>query len=284
MGKGKRGKRKDGKKAGLIAFGATLMAYALLFPFHKLGHFLIGGSLATLVSWAVKTMATPMQGLDKHAKAKAAMDVTIIKDDYARQVVETGVSMLDALKTERDAINEYVFTRRIDELRERLDKVLRNIIDDPDEARYLRKMNSYYLPTMVKLLQGYREAKSRGADYAIMAERREDVLGALDQLNDALDNVLDTMLRNDLEDMDVEIDVFERMLKSDGLQPDDVTEALRRSAHAAAEQSAAKKKASAAPELTASASQLRQGAPVLKVPDAPHAPDLTEDIRKRNSQ
>lgn len=283
MGKGKRGKRKNGKKAGVIAFGVTLMAYALLFPFHKLGHFLIGGSLAALVSWAVKTMATPMQGLDQHAKAKAAMDVTIIKDDYARQVVETGVSMLDALKAERDAINEYVFTRRIDELRERLDKVLRNIIDDPDEARYLRKMNSYYLPTMVKLLQGYREAKSRGADYAIMAERRDDVLGALDQLNDALDNVLDTMLRNDLEDMDVEIDVFERMLKSDGLQPDDVTEALRRSAHAAAEQSAAKKNPGAAPELTASASQLRQGAPVLKVPDAPHAPDFTENIRKRNS-
>lgn len=286
MAKGTQGKRRNGKKAGAIAFGVTLLAYALFFPFHRLGHFLIGGGLAALVGWAVKTMATPMQGLDKHAKAKAALDVTIIKDDYARGVVETGVAMLDALKTERDAINEYVFTRRIDELRENLDKVLRNIIDDPDEARYLRKMNSYYLPTMLKLLQGYREAKVRGADYSVMAERREDVLGTLDQLNSALENVLDTMLRNDLEDMDIEIDVFERMLKSDGLQPDDVTEALRKSARVAADTSAEKKKpaSTAAPELSASASQLRQGAPVLKVPHAPHAPDFTEDQRKHSRQ
>lgn len=286
MAKGHQGKHKSGRKAGAIAFGATLLAYALFFPFHKLGHFLIGGSLAALVGWAVKTMATPMKGLDKHARAKAALDVTIIKDDYARGVVETGVAMLDALKTERDAINEYVFTRRIDELRERLDKVLRNIIDDPDEARYLRKMNSYYLPTMLKLLQGYREAKSRGADYSVMAERREDVLGTLDQLNSALENVLDTMLRNDLEDMDIEIDVFERMLKSDGLQADDVTEALRQSAHSAAGASAAQKKpaSTAAPELSASASQLRQGAPVLHMPDAPHAPDFTQEQRKQSRQ
>lgn len=284
MAKGNRNKRKNGKKAGRIAFGVTLLAYALLFPFHKLGHFFIGGCFAALVGWAVKTMATPMQSLDKNAKSKAALNVTIIEDEYARQVVETGVSMLDALKKERDAINEYVFTRRIDELRERLDKVLRNIIDDPDEARYLRKMNSYYLPTMVKLLQDYRDVKGRGADYSVMAERRNDVLGTLDQLNKALDNVLDTMLRNDLEDMEIEIDVFERMLKSDGLQPDDVTDALRQSAHAAAEQSAAKKKAAPAPELSASASQLRQGAPVLRVPDAPHAPDFAADVRKQNSK
>lgn len=285
MARKKKQQSKNGKRAGWIAFGATLLAYALFFPFHKLGHFLIGGSLAALVGWAVKTMATPMKGLDKNAKSKAALDVTIIEDEYARGVVETGVSMLDALKVERDAINEYVFTRRIDELREKLDKVLRNIIDDPDEARYLRKMNSYYLPTMLKLLRGYREAKGRGADYSAMAERRDDVLGTLDQLIAALDNVQDTMLRNDLEGMDIEIDVFEQMLKSDGLQPDDVTDALRKSAQAAAEQSAAQKKpaATAAPELSASASQLRQGAPVLKMPEAPHAPHFNEDIHKRTN-
>ena len=136
-------KRKDNsKKAGLIAFGATLLVYALIFPFNKLGHFIIGGCLAAAAGWVVKTMATPMKGLDKNAKSKAALDVTIIKDEYARGVVEKGVEMLDALKAERDAINEYVFTRRINDLRENLDKVLRNIIEEPDEARHLRRMNS----------------------------------------------------------------------------------------------------------------------------------------------
>ena len=43
----KKTKQKDNsKKAGLIAFGATLLAYALIFPFNKLGHFITGGLLA----------------------------------------------------------------------------------------------------------------------------------------------------------------------------------------------------------------------------------------------
>ena len=233
----KTNKPKDNsKKAGLIAFGATLIAYALLFPFHKLGHFIIGGSLAALAGWVVKTMATPMKGLDKHAKSKAALDVTIIEDEYARGVVEKGVEMLDALKSERDAINEYVFTRRIDEIRKTLDQVLRNIIDDADKAHRLRKMNSYYLPTAVKLLEGYRSAKQQGTSYMTISATREDVLSTLDQLSAALVQVRDAMLKDDLEDMDVEIDVFERMLKSDGLKEDEVTESLRQSAHQAAKE------------------------------------------------
>ena len=231
----KTNKPKDNsKKAGLIAFGATLIAYALIFPFHKQGHFIIGGSLATLAGWVVKTMATPMKGLDKHAKSKAALDVTIIEDEYARGVVEKGVEMLDALKSERDAINEYVFTRRIDEIRKTLDQVLRNIIDDADKAHRLRKMNSYYLPTAMKLLEGYRSAKQQGTSYMTISATREDVLSTLDQLSAALVQVRDAMLKDDLEDMDVESDVFERMLKSDGLKEDEVTESLRQSAHQAA--------------------------------------------------
>ena len=229
-------KKDNSKKAGLIAFGATLITYALLFPFHKLGHFIIGGGLAALAGWVVKTMATPMKGLDKSAKAKTALDEIIIEDEYARGVVETGVEMLDALKAERDAINEYVFTRRIDELRAGLDRVLRNIIDDPDKAHRIRKMNSYYLPTAIKLLQGYRSAKQQGTSFMAMSETREDVLSTLDKLNEALSTVLDGMLKDDLEDMDIEIDVFERMLKSDGLHEDEVTDALRKSAHAAAKE------------------------------------------------
>lgn len=227
-------KKDNSKKAGAIAYGVTLLAYALIFPFHKLGHFITGVAVAALAGWIVKTMATPMKGLDKNAKSKAALDVTIIEDEYARGVVEKGVEMLDALKIERDAINEYVFTRRIDELRASLDKVLRNIIDDPVDAHHLRKMNSYYLPTALRLLQSYRSAKQQGTSYHTMAETREDVLSTLDRLNEALTHVLAKMLENDLENMDIEIDVFERMLKSDGLNEDEVTESLRKSAHAAA--------------------------------------------------
>lgn len=269
MAKKNRSKKKNGKKAGLIAFGATLLIYSLIFPFHKLIHFLIGGGLAALAGWVVKTMATPMKDLDKHAKSKAALDVTIIEDEYARGVVEKGVEMLDAFKTERDAINEYVFTRRIDETREALDKVLRLIIEQPENAHHIRKMNSYYLPTALKLLQSYRSAKQHGTSYMTMSETREDVLSTLDKLNEALQTELEAMVKEDLEDMDIEIDVFERMLKSDGLQEDELTDALRKSAHDAAKS----QPISAAPNVKPAATVQRPKAqPVQPIPQPVQKP------------
>ena len=270
-------KKNNGKKAGLIAAGVTLLAYALLFPFHRIGHFVIGGALAAAAGWVVKTMATPMQGLDKNARSKAALDVTIIGNEYARSMVEAGVSMLDALKKERDALNESVFTRRIDQTRAGLDKVLRHIIDDPDKAHRIRKMNSYYLPTAVKLLQSYRSAKQQGASYMTIASTREDVLSTLDQLNEALAKLLDSMLRDDLEDIDIEIDVFEQMLKSDGLAEDEVTAELRQSAQAAAKEMPI----SSMPGASASARQLAEGTPVLHVPNSPAAPDFTRESQQK---
>lgn len=277
----KKTKQKDNsKKAGLVAFGVTLLAYALVFPFHKLGHFITGGLLAAAAGWVVKTMATPMKGLDRHAKSKAVLDVTIIEDEYARGVVEKGVEMLDRFKTERDAINEYVFTRRINEIRENLDKVLRQIIDDPDKAHRIRKMNSYYLPTSLKLLESYRSAKTQGASYMAVSGTREDVLSMLDQLAGALSQVLDAMLKDDLEDMDIEIDVFERMLKSDGLQEDELTEGMRQSAHAAAKEIPMSKAPTVKP--TTPAPQVKKPA---AAPQPEHSPEgVTLDYQVQMEQ
>ncbi len=322
-------KKDRSRMAGLIAFGVTLLGYACFLPFHKPGHYLIGGSIAALVGWLVKTMATPLKGLDKSNQSKDAMNVTIIEDEYARGIVEDGVSLLDTLKNERDTINEYVFTRRINDLRGNYDKLLRQVIEDPDKAHRLRKLNSYYFPTAIKLLQDYRTAKGQGASYMTVSSTREEILAMLDKLIEATASLLDTLLRADLEDIEIEIDVFDRMLKSDGLAKDEVTDALRSSAHAAArdipmsgapsfkpEAASAVKPAvqnamssvqaavplqaseprpvsmayqvqpdysapSPAPVLevpvTASAAQLQQGTPVLRVPQSPEAPDFAAD-------
>ena len=283
--------------AGLIGFGATLLLYALLFSLHKPSDFLLGGGLSLLAGWIIKTMATPLKGLDKNAKSKEQLNVTVIEDEYARSMVEKGVEMLDAFRAARDRINESVFTRRIDELRQNLDKVLRNVIEQPEEARYLRKINSYYLPTTLKLLESYQNTKAQGASYLTVSQTRQSVLDMLDKLNEALTLTLDTMLKNDLESMEIEIDVFDQMLKADGFAEDATAARMRQSAHAAAQkipmsQAPAVKPAQpvqstqGAPTLqmpaTASARQLQQGAPVMNVPAPPVAPDFTHEMNENH--
>ncbi len=249
----KKAQRKNGKKAGWIAFGVTLLLYALIFPFNKLLHYVIGGGVAALVGCIVKTMATPLQGLDKNAKAKDDLNVVVIEDEYARGIVESGVQMLDALKTERDAISEYVFTRRLDALRANYDQLLRAVIEDPDKAVRIRKFNTYYFPTAVKMLQAYRQKKGKGTSYMAMSATREDILQMLDDLTEATQKLLDTMLQADLEDMDIEMDVFARMLKSDGLTEDELVNGMRDAAHEAAKDIPMSKAPTVQPTRTAQA-------------------------------
>ncbi len=268
------GKKDNSTKAGIIAFGVTLLGYAALLPFHTPIQWLIGAGVALVVGKVVKTMATPMKGLDKAKNSTATHVVTPeeIPDEYARGIVQSGIENLNQLRLARDAVNEYVFTRRINALSTNFRKLLERVQQDPDKAPRLRKLNTYYLPTCIKLLTSYREAKAQGTSYMQISATREDILASLDKLLEATQSLYDGMVKDDITDMDIEIDVLERMLKSDGMVKDELVEDMKQSAQAAARQMAETEDAAQAATVeaaTATAQQLQHGAPILQVPGMP---------------
>lgn len=261
-----RSKKDNSLKAGLIAFGATLLGYAGIFGFHSLGGLLIGAGVSLVVGSVVKAMATPMKGLETSG-GKAVKNIVTdeIEDEYARKIVEDGIANMNELRLARDAVNEYVFTRRINELSVNFRKLLEQVQKDPAKASRIRKMNTYYLPTAVKVLNNYRQAKADGLSYMQVSSTREEILEMLDQLLTATQQCYDTMIQDSLTDMDIELDVFEQMLKNDGMLENELTQDMKASAQAAAKAAQAQPAAAEQP-ATASAQQLQQGAPVLKMP------------------
>lgn len=260
--------RKDNSfKAGLIAFGVTLLGYASLFKFHRLSDFLLGGGIALLVSSIVKAMATPMKGIEKTADAAPTLDADNVVDDFARSMVESGVDLLGQLRAERDAIREQVFTRRLNNISDVMTKLLQRVIDSPENATHIRRLITYYLPTTVKLLQSYRSNKAQGLSYMDMSKSREQLLDWLDKLQDASHSVLDKVIQADLLDDSAEMEVLDQMLRYDGFATDEEGEKLRTSAAQAA----------AKPDLppmeqprTATAAQLDNGTPTLQIPATPN--------------
>ena len=267
----KKNRKDNSLKAGIIAFGATLLAYASLFKFHRLSDFLLGGGIALLVSSIVKAMATPMKGLDKTADAAPILDTESVVDDYARELVESGIDLLGQMRAERDAIREQVFTRRLDNISDVMTRLLQRVIDSPENASHIRRLITYYLPTTVKLLQSYRTNKAQGLSYMDMSQSREKLLDWLDKLQDASHSVLDKVIQADLLDDSAEMEVLDQMLRYDGFATDEEGEELRASAAQAARQAAAK------PDLppmeqprSATAAQLDNGTPTLQIPATPN--------------
>lgn len=231
----KKTKKDNSLRNAIIAFGVTLVGYASLFRFHKLSDLLLGGGVALLVASLIKVMTTPMKGLSAPSTSDR-INPDNVQDEYARQIIVRGLELLSELRAERDAINEYVFTRRLNELTSHYADLLNKVVADHDKASHLRKLNSYYMPTAVKLLQSYREAKSSGTSYMEISATRDDILKSLDQLITATQTLKKKMVKSHLEAIDIKVEVLEDILKADGYIEDELTGELRASAEKAAAQ------------------------------------------------
>ncbi|MBQ8556077.1 MAG: 5-bromo-4-chloroindolyl phosphate hydrolysis family protein [Clostridia bacterium] len=268
----KKSNQKSGKKAGIIAFGATLLAYALLFPFRRLTHLIIGGAVALGVAKLVQVMASPMKGLEtkdgKAVKQEPQLKVDLPEDQRAKEVVVNGLELLEGIRQERDAIDEYVFTRRLEELDKTCKQMLQIVAEDPDKAGRLRKFLNYYLPTTQGLLEKYRTSKNHGVSYSEISMTRENIVHALDKILQASQKQLDAMHKDDLMDISTEIDVLEQMMMRDGYMESKLTEALRERQ----QELESTRAAQTADAPTATSAQLNQGAPVLNVPNSAENP------------
>lgn len=271
---------------GNIAFWvAFLMVCAL-----PLGSFakLVGGfGVATALKKLVTTMATPLEGLHtengERVKEEPVTDVKTPEDQHARDVVVTGLELLSQIAQERNAIDEYVMTRRLKDLDEIVRKMLQTVVEDPSDAPRMRKFMSYYLPTTLKLLQSYRTMKERGVSYNEVTATRENLIHALDKILQAAQKQLDALYENDMLDMTTDMDVLEQMLRRDGYIENAFAEASREATMQSTQtQSYSTQQADLhTPTSTAAARQMQQGAPILQMPPE----DLPQfDVQQKSVQ
>lgn len=263
-------KKDNSLRNALIAFGVTLLGYASIFSFHKLSDFLLGGGVALLVASVIKAMTTPMKGLEAPSRSDGIMPDQV-QDEYARSMVVKGLELLEELRTQRDAINEYVFTRRLNELAEAYAELLNRVVADHNKATHLRKLNSYYLPTAIKLLQSYRDAKGQDTSYMEISATREDILKMLEQIITALKTLKKKMVKSNLETIDIKIEVLEDILRADGYIEDKETGELRESAERASAQMSMTQQMRG-PAAAPKAAPVRQSAPVQAAQPVQAAP------------
>ena len=257
--------------AGQIAFWVSFLG-VLCLPLPGFWRFVGGLAIGSGVKKLIETMATPLEGLHtengERVKEEPVTQVGTPEDQRAKEVVANGLELLSQIAAERDAIDEYVMTRRLKDLDELVRKMLQTVVDDPNEVSRLRKFMGYYLPTTLKLLQSYRTMKSRGVSYSEMTATRENLIHALDMILQAAQKQLDAMYKDDMLDMSADVDVLEQMLHRDGYMESVLSESLK---EANRQQDASVPYSTRQADLhtsgTAAARQMAQGAPVLKMPE-----------------
>jgi len=96
-------------------------------------------------------------------------------------------------------------------------RIFRTVAEQPQKAPQIRRFMDYYLPTTLKMLQGFRKMDERKVEGENAESTRWQIRQAMDVVLKAFNKQLDTLYQDDLLDISTDIDVLETMLRQDGL-------------------------------------------------------------------
>ncbi len=210
-------KKKKNSKAlvyALLAMGAVVVLYSLIFKLYRWQHYLICLGVALLVGRVVYIMA---QGLDTSKDAPAQQQIPKTGDAAADSLVEKGQEMLSQIRQENALIPDAELTAQMDQLDDVANRIFHTVAEQPGKAPQIRRFMDYYLPTTLKMLQGYRKMDERQVSGQEAQETRAQIRRAMDVVLKAFDKQLNALYHDDMLDLSTDIDVMETMLRQDGL-------------------------------------------------------------------
>lgn len=219
-------KKKSGFKAGAIAFGATALIYALIFPLYRISDFLLCGALSLLVGKVVSIMGTDLD-LTTHNKprpgekvAVPVADIPLSGNEQADEVIAKGQEMLHQIRQENDAIPDEMLSGQMDELERLCVQIFTTVAEKPQKAPQIRKFMSYYLPTTLKMLAAHRTMGERGVSVEDMTASRNETVRGMNMVLTACQKQLDNLYKDTMLDVATDVDVLEQMLRRDGYTGD----------------------------------------------------------------
>lgn len=190
--------------------GGVFLAYSLIFPFYRLTHYLIAGALAAASYFISDRLLAPQL-------VEIKEEIPLTGDARADAAVKEGREYLTQLDGIADGIKSTRARGYLSSIDQTVEKILAAISDDPKKAPMVRRLMSYYLPTLIKLSDFYQKLEAQGGEGQNIEGSMERIEGNLELLDSALKKQLDLLYENDALDISSDISVMENMLAQEGL-------------------------------------------------------------------
>ena len=138
-----------------------------------------------------------------------------------REILSEGERYLKTLRESNDRIPGEEMTGKLSKQEEIVNKIFDQVKKDPAAARDLRKFMNYYLPTTEKLLKAYIDVDQQPITGENIRSTKEEIEKAMDTVNEAFENLLDSMFEDANMDVMSDISVMNTMMAQDGLTDKD---------------------------------------------------------------
>lgn len=140
------------------------------------------------------------------------------KTKEIREILERGNEYIRNVRNANDMIPDTdEMSAKLYRLEEIVHRIFEQVQKQPETAAGLRRFMDYYLPTTEKLLDAYVELDRQPVTGGNIAETKQEINEAMDVINDAFENLLNSMYQDMAWDISSDISVMKTMLAQDGL-------------------------------------------------------------------
>ena len=138
-------------------------------------------------------------------------------DGSVRKIVEEGNAYKARIRQANDDIADEAMSSKLAKLESIMNRIFIQVQNKPETAPRLRKLMNYYLPTTTKLLDAYIELDRQDEPGENVRNTKREIEDALDTINNAFENLLDSMFQDMAWDISSDTSVMKSMLNQDGL-------------------------------------------------------------------
>lgn len=162
-----------------------------------------------------QTIRAQSERMRAEAEKEQAADSDL--PENAREIIKEGRDYIETIHRFNDEIPGVEMSDKLYRLESTMDRIVEQVRKQPESASELRKLMSYYLPTTVKLLNAYKELDKQTVNGENITKTKKEIEDALDTINSAFENLLDSMFQNMAWDVSSDISVMQTMFAQDGL-------------------------------------------------------------------
>ena len=203
--------------APLYAAAVVWVLYALLFPLHRLTHFivvilasaLVGGIAKLICKDVVEEVEVPAE---PETTGNAELDKMIDACDKA----------IAEMKRLDDNIADEKISAQIVRLGTLTEKILGQVKADPAKLPQIRKFMNYYVPTTLKLLNAYDRMGAQGVEGENISGTMAKVEQMMGTIVIAFEKQLDSLFGSEALDISTDITVLDNMMAREGLSDDPI--------------------------------------------------------------
>ena len=128
-----------------------------------------------------------------------------------------GRATIQKIRTANEAIPGEEISAKLDVLEDTTARIFIYVERYPHKLPDTRKFMSYYLPTTLKLVEKYRQFDEMDFQPENIKQAKLDIECALDTINMAFSNLLESLFEHETIDVATDIDVLKKMLEQEGL-------------------------------------------------------------------